>query len=658
MNIDDFLMGCNALKIYPQKYDADGWQKIIDFFSVLSPDVKADLSQLVSKLPANKKSMDVSVCDIKERMAKPTYGNMLVNLDADRYVTLPEDKKAKELKMYINKVELDFPPMVLELDPAVQRYISANFVYTYSDAGEPIVYCRDLDSEGTVWDEVADSVHTFEKLKGKLRKGMQDNLVIRSLARSVTVYISEGEGNKVFENIPYWKLHRKYFDRSIITIHGKPENVEIVKNDYNAWINRLKRCHEGKLQHNELAAGMQKIPEMLKELDDSINQLTFFYRKKIDFPTLTNDPDEPARAYFDLNTIKEGPTPDFDGFLEAIHPACRDALMAAIYATFFAKCKLNQYIWIHGEGGDGKSSLLNALSRYAGDHLACSLSAQDMKSEFGLENAVGKRVVIMSDVKTGLTVKSGLIHNLTGHDLVSINRKNRPIISVRLNPIVWIAANDAPDVNFDNRNEARRCLYIKMVEPPLEIKKKFYFVKPDGTIEVDDEGQPQNNGYDLEGHIVAEMPHILYKCRQAFERVCPAPYSVIKQNSQALHIAKENCLDIDAATFNTYIIETFAFNNGETKMLQTEIFEAMAETMRNHNDRSGLNQFAKRDIRRLLTVKYGCQRKKIDGIYYMTGIARKLDGMSPVTNPATGRPVYVPDQPLQMPEQPSVGDFV
>ena len=63
----------------------------------------------------------------------------------------------------------------------------------------------------------------------------------------------------------------------------------------------------------------------------------------------------------------------------------------------------------------------------------------------------------------------------------------------------------------------------------------------------------------------------------------------------------------------------------------------------------------KRDIRRLLTAKYGCQRKKINGIYYMTGIARKVNGMSPIPNPATGRPVFIPD-PVQMPAQ--VGDFV
>jgi hypothetical protein len=276
---------------------------------------------------------------------------------------------------------------------------------------------------------------------------------------------------------------------------------------------------------------------------------------------------------------------------------------------------------------------------------------QTMNSDFCLENAMGKRMVILSDVKTGLSVKSQLIHNLTGHDPVSVNRKNKPIITVRLNPILWIAANEAPDVNFDNRNEARRCLYIKMCEPPVEIQKKFYFTDENGNFLLDNSGRKINNGYDLEGGLLKEMPHILFKCREVFERVCPAPYSVIKQNNVSLQLAEENCVDLDAATFSTYIEETFSFDMKDARMQQTEIFEALGETMKNHSDKNQLNQFAKRDIRRLLTVKYGCGRKKIGGIYYMEGISRKLNGYSPIPNPDTGRPVYVPSSlDIKMPD--------
>lgn len=644
MTYDDFLLCCSILGATPPKYDEGGWYTLVNRFVKAGLDM-SDLSDL-SLLPTSKKDFDTKVAEYRHRMQKPEAFQCVFSIDADAYVSMSEEKREKEFSHFVNTVEfLNFPPCVGEVDPIIQKYITDNFMYTFANDGSPIVYNRVLGVQGTIWEECGDSEAVFLKARGELREGLIKRLVVRSLARTFTVfYVKDGE-QKLLEHVPYWKLHNKYFAQAMATVKGKPENVKLFQDRYSGWIEYLKKCNAGKLSDAELERGMQEIPKKLRELDDSVLDMTFFYKKKIELPTLTNDPNEPATAYFDLNSISDGPTPDFDGFMSSIHPACRDSLMAAIYATFFAGCRLNQYIWIHGEGGDGKSSLLNAIARYAGDRLACSLNASDMKSEFGLENTVGKRMVIMSDVKTGLSVKSALIHNLTGHDLVSINRKNKPIISVRLNPIVWIAANDAPDVNFDNRNEARRCLYIKMVEPPDDVKRKFYFTKEDGSFELDKNGRPINNGYDLEGHLVEEMPHILYKCREAFNQVCPAPYSVIKPDIDALEIAEENCLDIDAATYNTYIKETFSFRNPNAKMLQTEIFEAISETMADHNAKRGLDNFAKRDIRRLLTAKYGCVRKKIDGIYYMLGIQRKRDSMEPIPDPTTGRTVYVPENP-------------
>ena len=647
MKNEDLMLLCSIGHIYPGKYDVGGWCVFLNALQKLGMDVDEQMGDLES-LPASRKDVEAVAADVRKRMNAitdmDTHKVAVLTITADKFFELSEEKQEKEFENFIRTVEmLDFPPYVLEIDPHLQKYISENFMYTYADDGSAIVYSRALDVPGTIWEEVGDSDKPFTKSKGLLRDGLIDHLVIRSKSKVVTVFISEGAEQKVYTHIPYWKIHKKYIERTMAHITGTPEALHRFRERVEHWIQMLRRCFEGNLVDFELQRGMQNIPVKLEELDTGIDNNTFFYHKKIEFPTLTNDPNEPATAYFDLNNITEGPTPDFDGFLEAIHPACRDTLMAAIYGTFFAKCRLNQYIWIHGEGGDGKSSLLNAMARYAGDRLACSLSAQDIKGDFGLENTIGKRIVIMSDVKTGLTVKTGLIHNLTGHDLVSINRKNKPVISVRLNPIVWIAANDAPDVNFDNRNEARRCLYIKMIEPPIEIQKKFYFTNPDGSFDLDEDGEKQNNGYDLEGHLVNEMPHILFKCREAFDRVCSAPYSVIKQNGEAIHIAKENCLDIDAATFNTYIQETFAFNIKDAKMQQTDIFEAITETMRDHNDKNSLDNFAKRDIRRLLTVKYKCMRRKIGGIYYMMGIMRKRDSMSPIEDPTTGRTVYVPE---------------
>jgi hypothetical protein len=640
MTNEDLLYACSMLNLYPDRYDEGGWYSLLNRLSQVGVDISGITD--LSALPKSKKDIVTKVTAYKQEIAKPANFTFVTGIDADNFFAIGEDKRTKEFEHFIITTEqLYFPPYMVELDPIVQKYIAENFMYTFGKDGSPIIYSRALNAPGTIWEECGDSECVFPKVRGALREGLLKRLVIRSKARTVTVFNKTKDDVNIYEHVPYWKLHRKYFPNAMETVKGSPENVQKFAEQYNAWIDNMKRCNAGSLNSSEIERGMQELPKKLRELDDNILDMTFFYKDEITLPELTNDPTEPARSYFDLSNITEGDTPDFDGFLEAVEPSCRDSLMAAIYATFFAKCRLNQYVWIHGEGGDGKSSLLSAIARYAGDRLACSLG-QTMNSDFGLEDAIGKRMVILSDVKTGLSVKSQLIHNLTGHDPVSVNRKNKPIITVRLNPIVWIAANEAPDVNFDNRNEARRCLYIKMQEPPVEIQKKFYFTDENGNFLLDNAGRKINNGYDLEGGLLKEMPHILFKCKQVFERVCPAPYAVIKPNTSALELAEDNCVDIDAATFASYIQETFSFTNKNSRLAQTEIFEAMQETMRNHSDKSSLNNFMKRDVRRLLTVKYGCQRKKINGIYYMEGIMRKFDNMEPIQNPATGRPVYTP----------------
>jgi hypothetical protein len=622
MTNDDLIVFTDLVKLYPQKYDAAGWFTLVQKLSKIGVDID-DIN--IEELPESKKEITAKASKI--RQAAVVSNTRVVAIDADKFVALPADKQDAEFENFIHGfVEgVMFPPIIIETDPLLQEYIKTNYAYTLANDGKPIVYHRVPELDGNVWDECGDGEKPFLLSRGPLRSSLINHIVMRSKAVSVTVLYKDANGStSIMEHVPYYRIHKKYIDEAMKAVTGKEANRAVVKERYVDWVKDLERCFNGNLHRGELQHGMQEIPKMLEELDANLLNMTFFYYDKINLPDLTNDPAEAARAYFDLNLIKPGPTPDFDGFMLSIDEACRDSLMAAIYATFFAKSHLNQYIWIHGEGGDGKSSLLNAIAEYAGDHLACSLG-QTMNSEFGLENAVGKRMVILSDVKTGLSVKSQLIHNLTGHDPLSINRKNKPIITARLDPIVWIAANSAPDVNFDNRNEARRCLYIKMCEPPVEVKRKFYFTDENGNFVLDANGKPINNGYDLQGGLVREMPHILYKCKEAFERVCPAPYSVIRQTFGQSSLALENCIDLDANEWATYLEETFDFTNKDAKLKITEIHERLQATREHHGEKNALNNFARRDIIRLLCIKYNCSKKKIDGVRYLEGIDSKKD---------------------------------
>lgn len=615
-----YAYALSLLNLRPKSWNSQGWIKFRDSYNIPKEVISFDGDET---LPASAKEFDALAHTYLEEVTKPLNAAVCA-INADDYVNLPPEKKDKTFKAWIATGEsMYFPTYVLTLNKLTKDFMRKNFRFKYADDGTPIVYRRVMDVEGTLWEEAPDSSKPFSTLQGKLRLDLEKTLVATSVAKEVDVFYVDKSGNITYDtNLAFYKLYKRYRENFIEGISGNEDNVAAVVEEFDSFVANLKRQHNEGPNSWEVKKGLAEIDQTLEEMDNALNTYDFIYDQQFEPVDLTNDPEVDAFAYFDLNTLKEGETPNFDGFMDAIVPACRDMFMAAVFATVFALSILNQYIWIHGEGGDGKSSFLNALMKFLGSRLCCSLG-QTLNSEFGLENAVGKRMVILSDVKTGLSVKSQLIHNLTGHDPVSINRKNKPIITKELQPIVWIAANEAPDVNFDARNEARRCLYIKMQEPSVEVQKKFYFLNEDGSFALDSEGRKINNGYDLTGGLLQEMPAILYKCKKAFERVCPSPYSVIRPSSAAISLAEENCIDLDVDTWRTYLDETFDFSDPESRMLHTEIYEAIEETKQMHSDRTKLTNFAKRDIRRLLTVAYKCGRKNIHNVKYLTGIKRK-----------------------------------
>ena len=616
-----YAYALSLLNLRPKSWTTQGWIKFRDTYNIPKEVISFDDEN--ETLPASAKEFDALAHAYLEDVTKPLNAAVCA-INADDYVNLPAEKRDKTFKAWIATCEnMYFPTYVLTLNKLTKDFMRENFRFKYADDGTPIVYRRVMDVEGTIWEEAPDSSKPFSTLQGKLRLDLEKTVVATSAAKEVDVFYVDKSGKIAYDtNMPFYRLYKRFREDFIKGISGNEDNVAAVVAEFDTFVANLKRQHKEGPNSWEVKKGLAEIDQTLDEMDNALNTYDFIYDQQFEPVDLTNDPDVDAFAYFDLNTLKEGETPNFDGFMDAIVPACRDMFMAAVFATVFALSILNQYIWIHGEGGDGKSSFLNALMKFLGSRLCGSLG-QTMNSEFGLENAVGKRMVVLSDVKTGLSVKSQLIHNLTGHDPVSINRKNKPIITKELQPIVWIAANEAPDVNFDARNEARRCLYIKMQEPSEAVQKKFYFLNEDGSFALDSEGRKINNGYDLTGGLLAEMPAILYKCKQAFERVCPSPYSVIRPSAAAISLAEENCIDLDVDTWRTYLDETFDFSDKESRMLHTEIYEAIEETKQMHSDRTKLTNFAKRDIRRLLSVVYKCGRATVHGTRYLTGLKRK-----------------------------------
>ena len=81
-------------------------------------------------------------------------------------------------------------------------------------------------------------------------------------------------------------------------------------------------------------------------------------------------------------------------------------------------------------------------------------------------------------------------------------------------------------------------------------------------------------------------------------------------------------MDIDADAWAFYIEEAFEFDSKSVIALP-EAMEAIQDVRSLHGEKSPLSNFQKRDIRRLLTTKYKCWVKTINGYRKICGIKRK-----------------------------------
>ena len=611
----------------PADYSQGGWNTFIN------SDFHTAVNKLLSdaeKIPA-KETVEATSASINDRLDSKFVAPQ-VNQDGEAYLLTDEmvaqarsPEKLWERTLDAIKGQI-LPACYSTMSHSVEHYLEDKFFYT-TGTSKHVAYFRNLNKEGNVWVEATDSEKPFSSLHGKIKNELNAVMCLHSGERCVLVLREAADGRVYTEQKNLADLYREkgkeILSRIQKTEKGTAYNFFVAK--MSEEIEALKQSWDGHKTKFSQSLGLANLPDAYDELDEHLTFFEQFYRTESDIVTFTNDPNERAFNYFDLHNLKEGPTPGFDMFMSGVDEASRDTMMAAIYATFDSRCHLNQYIWIHGEGGDGKSSLLMAMAEYAGDSMYCALSTDSAKSEFGLEECVGKRLVMFPDIQSGLSVKSGLVHKLTGHDLISINRKNKPHISTHIDCILWMASNSAPDVNFSNKNEARRCVYIKMHEPPIEIQKKIYFLNEDGSFQLDAEGNKINNGFPLKKMLIDEMPAILFKCRKVFEERVKAPYSVIRLTTAESKIASDNCSDLDDDQLTYYIDKTFTFTQDENdRIAQPEITNAVNLTLKCDN-LPNMDSTMKRKLFRKLDNFFKCPQTKSHGVKYRTGLKIKED---------------------------------
>lgn len=196
-------------------------------------------------------------------------------------------------------------------------------------------------------------------------------------------------------------------------------------------------------------------------------------------------------------------TPTFDEFINRC--SNKEAMMAYIWSIFQPDSDRQQYLWICGEGNDGKSSLLRFLEKCLKGAVATEQTERAYTSDYFNASFVGKRLALFSDTNSRAFIQSGQFKQLTGGDTVLINQKWEQTYSTKLDVKFIFLSNNYPNLS-SKKADLRRIILCEV--------KKF-----DETKQLSEQVYNEMLWKEREG--------ILHKCKLMYDKIVD-PSGIIK----------------------------------------------------------------------------------------------------------------------------------
>jgi len=143
---------------------------------------------------------------------------------------------------------------------------------------------------------------------------------------------------------------------------------------------------------------------------------------------------------------------------------------------------LHKMLMVVGKSNSGKSTAMHVLRKLVGETACCAMSLHNFDSQFGLQNALGKSLMIFPDARQNIKFESrgsaiDSILTITGEDEMYIDIKNAAPITRKLNTRLVIVSNDIIQLTDRSKALGRRMLWVKFPgfegESDTKLKKKL-----------------------------------------------------------------------------------------------------------------------------------------------------------------------------------------
>ena len=272
------------------------------------------------------------------------------------------------------------------------------------------------------------------------------------------------------------------------------------------------------------------------------------------------------------------------------------AILEYIGHTMTTGVKLKQFIIIHGDSDSGKSTWINAILNIIGRANMAPLDLKALAYTFGLENTIGKKLILFNDVRAKDSEDTGnclaYLLPFCGGDAMPVQCKYDDTDNNMSNAkIIWIC-NFAPNFRDVSKAMANRILYIYL---------------PRGAVDIIDRNLESKMATDIEksGFLNIALDN-LANLRDRGNEFDPPDYSKrfldsLQYNASPINQWIDDCLiiadnDHDATYFE--VIKTVAFNS----------YRAYCAAIGVHG--SGLPNF-ERDFYEIMKQRYKEARRKV-----------------------------------------------
>jgi hypothetical protein len=276
----------------------------------------------------------------------------------------------------------------------------------------------------------------------------------------------------------------------------------------------------GKKYSNSLISNTEALIQLsLNDLEEIPRIISFKSSNDLTFKRLDFDP-------------VDGESKVFDEFL------CRcdnpEALCAYIWSLFDEKSYNQQYLYIYGDGGDGKGTLIRFLQRIFEESFI-SMEAPTYNDRYYTSALVNKRIIAIPDLSDKKIFSNPIFKNITGGEPVKIEFKYKNTTSTTLDCKFIIASNLVPTIKNINA-EKRRIIPCHI----SSIKNEY------------------DSAY-LE-KLWSERSAILYKCKEAYLKLA-SKHTPIKSSQKSLDAILNNRNEV----FNNIFESKYTLGEGKIK---------------------------------------------------------------------------------------------